>query len=366
MFFRRDPDAGIGDREREHLVPRSKRGCVEAVTAGLNVDGQLDPAGRRELERVGEQVLEDLLQPMRIGEDRFRHLRRQGNQELDPLGQRGPEHALHDPAHDAQLDRLDVHLQLARLDPREVEDLIDQREQVLAARVDGRGVLHLLGVEAAVWVLREQAREDEDAVQRSAELVRHVGEELGLVARHQGQLARLVLQIRGPLRELCVGRLQLLQQVLGARIGRDGVQHHSDAVGELLQQHAMDGLEPRQRAELDHAPHFALEEHRDDQQAAGRRFPDAGADPHVVGGKLFDSDDPFLHGALPDEPLPRSEPLGRALARMAVGADPAERLPGAGVRGHEERRVLGANLWRKLAEHDPAQLLQASPSLQEP
>src|SRR6185369_15847830 len=68
----------------------------------------------------------------------------------------------------------------AGLDLREVQQVVDQGEQVHARRVDGLGELHLLRREIAAGVVREQAREDEQAVERRAQLVRHVGEELRL------------------------------------------------------------------------------------------------------------------------------------------------------------------------------------------
>ena len=54
-------------------------------------------------------------------------------------------------------------LDLAGLDLRQVEDVVDQRQQVVAGRVDRLGELHLLGAEVAVLVVGEQLGQDQRA-----------------------------------------------------------------------------------------------------------------------------------------------------------------------------------------------------------
>ena len=101
--------------------------------------------------------------------------------------------------------------------------------------------------------------------------MRHVREELGLVARRERELRRLVLECAASeldllvlaldlgvllgeqarlLRELFVGLLQLallrlelrrellrlLEQALGTHRRLDGVEHHADAAGELFEE----------------------------------------------------------------------------------------------------------------------------------
>ena len=72
----------------------------------------------------------------------------------------------------------DVDHDRARLDLRQVENVVDQHQQVVAGRVDRLGELGLLRREVAVGVLRQLIGEDEQAVERRAQLVRHVGQEL--------------------------------------------------------------------------------------------------------------------------------------------------------------------------------------------
>ena len=97
----------------------------------------------------------------------------------------------------AKQHRPDVHVHRARLDLRQVEDVVDQRR---AGRCPTSG-----------WSRRTRPacrsgcppgcrdsslRQDQQAVERRAQLVRHVGEELGLVLRGQRQLLGLLFQRR--------------------------------------------------------------------------------------------------------------------------------------------------------------------------
>jgi hypothetical protein len=83
-----------------------------------------------------------------------------------------------------------------------VQDVVDELQQVRPGRVDDVGVLDLLGGEVAAWILRQQPGQDEQAVQRRAQLVRHVREELRLVLGGQRQLP-------GPFLDLLPGLLDL-------------------------------------------------------------------------------------------------------------------------------------------------------------
>src|SRR5262249_14123148 len=60
--------------------------------------------------------------------------------------------------------------------------------------VDTAGVLELLGGQIAVFVFGEHPGQSQQAVERSAQLVRHVGQEFGLVLGDQGELFRLFFQ----------------------------------------------------------------------------------------------------------------------------------------------------------------------------
>ncbi len=130
--------------------------------------------------------------------------------------------------------------------------------------MNGAGELDLLGREVAVGIVAELLAKHQDAVERRAQLVGHVGQEFGLVLGSERQLLGLFFQraaslldflvlaldfdvllgqLLGFLRQLLVGLLQLLllglqfggqllrllQQAFGLHGGFDGVEHDADA-----------------------------------------------------------------------------------------------------------------------------------------
>ena len=82
----------------------------------------------------------------------------------------------------------------ARLDLGEVQDVVDQGQQLLAARLDDVRELDLLGREVPLRVVAQLLRQDQQAVERRAEFVGHVGQELALVFGRESQLLGLLLQ----------------------------------------------------------------------------------------------------------------------------------------------------------------------------
>ena len=80
-------------------------------------------------------------------------------------------------------------LDLAGLDFRQVEDVVDQRQELAAALMDDARRFDFVAVEVAGGVLGEVPGQDEDAVERRAQFVRHVGQELRLVAVGLGEFA---------------------------------------------------------------------------------------------------------------------------------------------------------------------------------
>jgi len=69
---------------------------------------------------------------------------------------------------------------------------VDQRQEVLAGGVDVLQVFLLLVVEGAEHPLDQHLGEPDDGIERSAQLMGHVREELGLVAAGGFELAALV------------------------------------------------------------------------------------------------------------------------------------------------------------------------------
>ena len=106
-------------------------------------------------------------------------------------------------------DLLGVDRDGAGFDLRQIENVADQVEQVGAGAVDGAGELDLLGRQVAVGVVGELLAEDQDRVERRAQLVRHVGQEFRLVLRGQRQLGGLFLERAAGLLDFLVLALHL-------------------------------------------------------------------------------------------------------------------------------------------------------------
>src|SRR3546814_16907409 len=66
------------------------------------------------------------------------------------------------------------------IDPREVEDVVEDPQQQLAGTLHPGELVAMLVRQAA---LQHQLREADDGVQRRADLVAHVGQELGQIGR---------------------------------------------------------------------------------------------------------------------------------------------------------------------------------------
>src|SRR5439155_10268112 len=79
-----------------------------------------------------------------------------------------------------------------RLDLREIEDVVDEGEEMPSRLQDVLEIFRLFLVDLAEHALGEDFREPDDGVERGPELVRHVGEELRLVAAGRLELGGLV------------------------------------------------------------------------------------------------------------------------------------------------------------------------------
>src|SRR5256885_588657 len=63
------------------------------------------------------------------------------------------------------------------LDLGKIEDVADQVQQVSSRAVNGAGELNLFCRQIAIGIVTELLAEDQNTVQRSTQLVRHVGQE---------------------------------------------------------------------------------------------------------------------------------------------------------------------------------------------
>src|SRR5688572_7413625 len=341
----RNTDARVGDRVRGYNRRGTERRVRRTPAAARAPDRQLDAALVRELEGVRQQVLQNLQQPLLVGNRAARQLRIQVDRQAEVLVARDLlEAALQVVGDRRELHRADVERDHAGLDLRQVEDVVDQREQLAAGAMDGLRELDLLRAEVGVDVVRQELGEDQQAVERRAQLVRHVGQELGFVLRDQRQLlgflfeqllgaldflvlrfdllvlprqqVRLLLELlvlgaqlfllsaqqifralqRGRLLfQPVVGLLQfallalqlpgqqlrLRQQRFGLHVRRESVQHDADGLHQLVEEQRVDRAETLERGQLQHRLHFTLEQCGQDDDVRGARFAEARADAHV-------------------------------------------------------------------------------------
>src|SRR2546428_2673319 len=75
-----------------------------------------------------------------------------------------------------------LELEPARFDLRQIEDVVDERELMLARGQDVAQVICLLRVDVTEDLLKQYLGEPDDRVQRCAELVAHVRQEFRFVA----------------------------------------------------------------------------------------------------------------------------------------------------------------------------------------
>ena len=216
-----DADAGVGHGDLDRAL-QAARTDLHGAALSCELDG------------VGDQVQQHLLELARVGQHHAcgRGLRADGEvllrrQRLDERER----------LRDDRLHRhlLQPKLHLTGLDLRQVEDVVDQAKQVLAAGVDlGEEPLLSRAVELRFLRVEHQLREADDGVQRSPQLVAHVREEHALVLAGVLELAVGILELfhQSPAVHACGHRghelLHTIHLVVADRRGeRPG--HHDQA-----------------------------------------------------------------------------------------------------------------------------------------
>ena len=164
-----EPDAGVTHLETQpHLVSHLLQ----------QTHGNADLARLRELDGVVGVVDEDLAQAQRVAHQVGGHVAGHIADQLQPLGSGLVAHHIrHAFEHAVEQERLALHHQLARLDLGEVQDVVDDAQQVLARLLD---LAHVVVLARAQARLERQMRHADDRVHRRADLVAHVGQEVGL------------------------------------------------------------------------------------------------------------------------------------------------------------------------------------------
>ena len=172
-LLRRHAGAVVGHRQHE-LAPLLADGHPHGpLVAGVAVG-------------VGQQVGHDLARLTGVGQ---RARQRGGQVQVEVLAAAG-QLRLHHPGHLAhhlgEVEQPRVHLHLARLQPRDVQQVVDQLDQAVGAGEDDLGELALATGQALG--AHEQLGEALDRSERAAQLVGRGGHEIGLHALEPGAL----------------------------------------------------------------------------------------------------------------------------------------------------------------------------------
>ncbi len=327
-------------------------------------EAHVDAAARlRELQRVRDEVVQDLRKPRRIPLE-LRELRRPQAQ-LDAFRARGRQRALDALLDDLpEVDALKVERELARVDLGDEEEVVHEPEQPLRVAVGDGEEAALLLVEAGVG--EQKLEVAADGRQRRSQLVRHRRDELALEAVElaqplvlPGQPAVVRLQLprhtaknreqREEEREQCQrqdrrqapacvsdadgDRAVVLVQLDGTNRPRASRQLHRDGDAEHLQVSS-----PLPRSSARHAPvdlpaqslrnPFELPDLRSDQRVPGG-----------VGDRSVPPDEPPADDAGNQDVL-AEEPVEAVTARSRDGSGEVRRTEAAvEVRAHQCLRL---------------------------
>ena len=245
---------------------------VVAVDERPHRDG---PARRRELQRVREQVADELHEPLVIAVDE-RDRRSTSSSSCDLAGAGERRRRLDDLARDlVDAHRGEVQLQAARIEARHEEEVADQPLQPLRAAVDDREEALLLVGELARLALPDHLEEAHHRGQRRAELVRDGGDEVVLqpvelaLLRHLAQgpdaaeePAAIVANGRGEALERAAADrvLELVERLV---VGIRAQPLHRGVVPVAVLDPVLDGEQPVDDGALEAHPELARQvEHR--------------------------------------------------------------------------------------------------------
>ncbi len=169
LLFDADARAGVGDLDAQPVAVLRRR------------DRQRNRTAAGELDRVAEQVQQDLPHPQRIALHRGRAGHGVVQIEAQPARLRQRRHQVdHFGDQRLQCERLRLQAQAPGLDPRQVQRVVDQVQQVRAGAADRLGVAALLGVQRRG---QQQFAHAQHPGQRRAHLVAQRGQEAGLGQR---------------------------------------------------------------------------------------------------------------------------------------------------------------------------------------
>ena len=180
----RNAGAGVGDREDRLVALRAK--------------ADRDASGEGELQRVRQQVQHDLGPEVTVDVHLLGERRAvDGQGQSEPLG-RGVEHRHQLPRVGGQVEWLEVGLEASGLQPREVQQGVDELQQTLAVAQDHVHPAALTVRQRLVGVGERVLGRPQQERERGPELVADVGEEVGLGPVELGErLGALPLEVEG-------------------------------------------------------------------------------------------------------------------------------------------------------------------------
>ena len=308
QFLGRDAGPGVAD------------GQLRRDAGGSEADGDRPLEG--ELEGVGGEVQDDLLPHVTVHVNRLRQRWAVHDQTQPGLLAGGAEVAGQLRCQRRQVGRLVNRLHPAGLDPREVQEGVDQLQEPQAATVRRLQPLALPARQGLGGVGERVLDRAQDQGQRSAELVRGVGEEGGL---------RPV--------ELREGLCPLLLLLVGPGVGDGG----GDLAGDQLEEATVLVVEPQPRADAGHEqPRRLVGPPRGDGEDDGRGRavgPGPRRDGPEAGRQVAD----FSEGPRPDRfrerpggDLAAAEAHDAGADRIALGHAAGPRQGGAPAVGVEQ------------------------------
>ena len=238
------------------------------------------------------------------------------------------------------------------LDLGEVENVADEIEQIGSGAVDGAREFDLFARQVLVRIVGELLAENENTVQRRAQLVAHIGQEFRLVLGGQRKFAGLFLhraaglldflvlalhfgvlfgQLHRLLAELFVGLLQflllglqfagqllrLLEQAFGLHRGLDAVEHDADAGGQLFEEGDLKRGEGVDRGKLDHGLDLVFILDGQDDDVPGPDGETCRADRNDIVGDVGDQEPLPIDGALTDQTFAQPEHRRMGVAAAA-------------------------------------------------
>ncbi len=207
LHRRFDADAAVDHLEAQQML---------VAALALATHPQADAAALGELDRVHQQVAQHLAQSHRVAAYGQADRRVQFQGQGQALGLGGASHQLHQPLQQlAQIEGGGFQIEAFGLQAGIIQDVVDDPKQLL--RAHGGGLQHLALV-AGQLATRDQIEHRQDAVERSADLVAHGGQELAL-GQHR-RFGRL-LGLQQFLFE-CILLLQRAQQLVALTAQRSG------------------------------------------------------------------------------------------------------------------------------------------------